>query len=323
MDYEILIAVIVSYSVIVGLLVVFGIRLASPTPCRQRVALESRGSVSTMTHIHRAAAAGSVEEIAAHLQREFPGTQPDVDALDDEGVDGLTALAHAAKAGHIGVMRFLLEHGAKIDAPGGNGATSLAVAALHRQVEAARMLVELGAAVDARDALRRTPLHYAAMGNCAEIASLLLSRGANIEARDHEQNTPLLVAADEGGTAVAQVLIEAGADVRAEDQYGEAALDWAIVRACPGLTLLLVLNDPEGLRQQQEDVSTRSVTQFNYCMALFKEKLYKDRPAKADRVADHLKLLAAIEAIESDPTNWETVVIEIARKYNVPLPAKS
>jgi ankyrin repeat protein len=323
MDYEILITILVSSLVLVGLLVVLGKCLARWNQCRQRVALESRGSASTMTDIHRAAAAGSVEKIAAYLHHEFPGTQPDVDALDDEGVDGPTVLARAAKAGQIGAMRFLLEHGAKIDAPAGNGATPLAVAAVHRQVEAARMLVELGAAVDAPDALQRTPLHYAAMGNSAEIASLLLSRGANIEARDHEQNTPLLVAADEGGTAVAQVLIEAGADVRAEDQYGEAALDWAIVRACPGLTLLLALNDPEGLRQQQEDVSTRSVTQFNYSMALFKEKLCKDRPAKADRVADHLKLLAAIEAIESDPTNWETVVIEIARKYNVPLPAKS
>ncbi|MEN9774328.1 MAG: hypothetical protein RL322_1398 [Pseudomonadota bacterium] len=58
---------------------------------------------------------------------------------------GWSPLHYAATGGHLGAIRFLIEHHAFIDAESPNGTTPLMMAARMKQPQAARLLVELGA----------------------------------------------------------------------------------------------------------------------------------------------------------------------------------
>ena len=61
---------------------------------------------------------------------------------------GMTALLHAARAGHLAAARALLDGGADIDQVSGDGSTSLVLALLNGQFDVAMMLIERGADVN-------------------------------------------------------------------------------------------------------------------------------------------------------------------------------
>ena len=116
-------------------------------------------------------------------------------------------LAHSEE-----VARFLIEHGADVNARDGEyGMTPL----FNQGIAVCRFLVEKGADVNARDEYMKTPLHVAANWNKKELADFLLSHGADVNARDASGWTPLHWAAFEGGPEVAELLVSHGADTRA------------------------------------------------------------------------------------------------------------
>jgi ankyrin repeat protein len=138
-----------------------------------------------------------------------------------------TALSTASSSGHLEVVRFLLECGAR---PKGDP-SALIQAAGQGHTEILRLLLDHGAVADAcawqhhlEEAV--TALTYASWsfeGNI-ETIRLLLERGARPEADPNA----LIKAASTGNTEVLRLLLEHGAVVDAQDKHGITALSNAL-----------------------------------------------------------------------------------------------
>ncbi|XP_069671550.1 receptor-interacting serine/threonine-protein kinase 4-like [Periplaneta americana] len=110
---------------------------------------------------------------------------------------GDTPLHWAAREGHVGVARLLIDAGAQLMVKAGsNGHTPLHVVGFSENVEAmARLLVERGADLEAVEKHKQTPLHWAA-GRWKSLPAVqaLVALGANMAARDDQNRTPLELA---------------------------------------------------------------------------------------------------------------------------------
>ncbi len=137
------------------------------------------------TLIYEAAVAGDLEQVQAIVARH-------PEAVNEKDEYGFTALHGLAEEEHYDIVRFLIEHGADVNAQNEDGIT---------------------------------PLHLAAW---PEMAGLLIASGADLEARSNEGDTPLIVmAAEAESEEMMEALLEAGADVNARNNYGQSAYDIA------------------------------------------------------------------------------------------------
>lgn len=109
--------------------------------------------------------------------------------LNEYSRDGYTPLGLAAFFGHEAVARWLIDHGAKIDAV-------------------------------SRNAMRVQPLHSACAGNHTGIAHLLLAAGADPNAIQQDSFRPLHAAAQNGNVELVSLLLEYGADPTLTDNRG-------------------------------------------------------------------------------------------------------
>jgi len=161
----------------------------------------------------------------------------------------MTALHYAAREGHTGVVALLLGNGARIDDPEANGVRPLLLAIMNDRAETARYLIEHGADINADDWYGRTPLWAAVDIRNVEldgeintqvadregalgVIRLLLARGANPNAQTRESppgriwlmqagslswvdftgQTPFLRAALAGDVTTMRLLLENKAD---------------------------------------------------------------------------------------------------------------
>ena len=157
----------------------------------------------------------------------------------------MTALHYAAREGHTAVVTLLLANGARIEEPEANGVRPLLLAILNDHADTARFLIEHGADVNADDWYGRTPLwaavdirnveldgeintQVADRAGARAIILLLLDHGANPNARTRESpptrvwlmqagslswvdftgQTPFLRAALSGDVSVMRLLLE-------------------------------------------------------------------------------------------------------------------
>ncbi|BDI33764.1 hypothetical protein CCAX7_58150 [Capsulimonas corticalis] len=131
---------------------------------------------------------------------------------------GTTAIDSAATAGDTQTVRFLINHGARLDLP--SHETDI-----------------LGTAHDATNG------YYALVGAIYEdkhnpkLVELLLAHGASPNSASPSEMTPLGAAAASGDTAVIRLLLEHGARPDDKDYYGRAALSY--VGAYPKAAALL------------------------------------------------------------------------------------
>ncbi|GMH36789.1 hypothetical protein BSKO_04662 [Bryopsis sp. KO-2023] len=140
---------------------------------------------------------------------------------------GSTPLILAAANGHSQIVKFLLKHGADIEAKDDLGYTALLEAALWGETEVVKALVKNGAEVDVSSGVGSKPLFVAAKGGHLEIVEVFLHAGAGIEERMMgTESTPLLLAAEMGKLDVVEVLLNSGADVTAKDQRHATALHY-------------------------------------------------------------------------------------------------
>ena len=105
---------------------------------------------------------------------------------DERDQFGTTLLFHAASASRCDTMRFLLGHGANVNATNSNGNTPLGGAADHGELDAAVLLLDRGAQIDLAYNICWTPLMRAALFGHCDMIRLLLSRGAALDARNND-----------------------------------------------------------------------------------------------------------------------------------------
>ncbi len=157
-----------------------------------------------------------------------------------------TPLMYAARQGHLGTARALVEKGASPDLVDPDGTTALALAIVNLKFDVAAMLIEKGANPNIADRTGMTPLYAAvdmntitwtfglpeprasAQGTALDVVRMLLARGADPNARlkstvpqrlhttgDEalgEGSTAFMRAAKSGDTASMRLLLTHGAD---------------------------------------------------------------------------------------------------------------
>ncbi|MCY4127958.1 MAG: ankyrin repeat domain-containing protein [Gammaproteobacteria bacterium] len=105
---------------------------------------------------------------------------------------GLTALHHAARCGHVELMKLLIDQGADTQAANRHGHVPLSIAVEESQVEAVECLLDRGADPNARGGhYRGTVLHRAVLHRSLSIVVALLNAGADPNRQDANGKTPL------------------------------------------------------------------------------------------------------------------------------------
>ncbi|NXK87551.1 ASB3 protein, partial [Formicarius rufipectus] len=133
--------------------------------------------------------------------------------LNDVTTDATTPLFLAVENRHAEVVKFLLQHGAKVEgAHCWSGWNSLHQASFQGSTEIMEILLEKGASKNCRDDFGITPLFVAAQYGQLESLRLLVARGADLNCQAKDRATPLLIAAQEGHLGCVQLLLAAGAD---------------------------------------------------------------------------------------------------------------
>jgi ankyrin repeat protein/thiol-disulfide isomerase/thioredoxin len=139
------------------------------------------------SQLHIAAMGGNAPAAATLLKQ---GADVNVRQGTYEG----TPLQYAAAAGHLAVIKVLIENDAAVDARDTQGRTPLMWAASKGQVEAVKALLDAGAEIAAATLSGWTPLHYASSESQPAAVKLLIERGAPTDARNSAGNTPAQVA---------------------------------------------------------------------------------------------------------------------------------
>ena len=151
-----------------------------------------------------------------------------VSSLEARSARGMTALCVAAVMGHAQCMEWLLSKGADINCQDESGNTPLMHAAMYGQLSCVKLLLHHGADVSRASYQEgQTALHFAAYNRYFEIVESFVKGGANVDVGDAELVTPLMWAAVEGDTLMVEFLIGLGANVKVKDDEGNSALDHA------------------------------------------------------------------------------------------------
>lgn len=129
------------------------------------------------------------------------------------------AILHAARGGHLSLVRFLLDNGT-IMQPMQLQHWILLEASCHGHEPIVRMMLDLGTILNDRYRWDgngvETPLRVAASHNFHKIVQLLLERGADPnKGGEVEHWTPLYAAIHGGHERIAQTLLDHGADINA------------------------------------------------------------------------------------------------------------
>ncbi len=178
---------------------------------------------------------------------------------NERDANGNTLLIQSVIYANLDVLRFLIDHGADVNATNNAGATALMRAA--GDTAKIKLLVSNGADVNARSALGNGPLILAARANpSADAVRLLLEHGANVNATNNFCANAIMTAAASGDLETVKLLLKYGADVNSHSRGDQPVVLWGGVRsplmwaaARGDLAMLKVLlnaganvNEPEG-----------------------------------------------------------------------------
>jgi len=157
---------------------------------------------------------------------------------------GATAMHHAAEHNHIGMIQYLIENGAEVEARNLPGDTPLHVAVRGGYGTIANLLIDAGVDVDERNYSGNAPMHDAlSTQDGLALSYILLNAGANPDIRDGDGNTPLhLVAMLHSDTKIAHLLLNRGALVELRNREGSTPLLLAVEAQDRKLSELLIEN---------------------------------------------------------------------------------
>uniref|UniRef100_T1ISP3 Uncharacterized protein n=1 Tax=Strigamia maritima TaxID=126957 RepID=T1ISP3_STRMM len=168
----------------------------------QKLFLEnpSNGGADVENQLLEAAKAGDLT-----LTKKLLDAHPHlVNCRDLEGRHS-TPLHFAAGYNRVGVVDFLLQHGADVHARDKGGLVPLHNACSYGHYEVTELLVEHGASVNVTDLWKFTPLHEATAKGKYEIVKLLLKHGADPNRKNRDGHIPLDLV-KEGDQDVADLL---------------------------------------------------------------------------------------------------------------------
>jgi len=171
-------------------------------------------------------AAARILSQGADINRIIATTIPDERGIYD---DTTTYLIEASTRGNVGVVRFLLEHGADPNIAGAFASqTALLAATQQGNSEIVDLLLKHGADWSAVDHPSRfSALEYAISKENASIVRSLLAAGARPTFRrlsfDRDGGAP--------AREIVRLLMEHGFDVNKRDDWGRTPLMWAAQRA--------------------------------------------------------------------------------------------
>lgn len=132
----------------------------------------------------------------------------------------------ACRAGHLDMVRGLVEFGVDVNLRGGvNELTPLHVAVEHNHPAIVAYLLERGADANAPDRRLNVPLHAA---KSCEAAQLLIEQGVDVNAQNDFGDTPLFQQRD---PQIVALLLENGAEVNIRCNSGETALNKGLTSA--------------------------------------------------------------------------------------------
>jgi ankyrin repeat protein len=201
---------------------------------------------------------------------------------------GNTPLHFAASRGQTGILRFLVQKGAVVDARDMAGNTPLHKALENTQLEAVKDLLRLGAKVNLQDFNNNTALHLAltsqdpltevrlllenkadpnlknnfgntplhmviALNLTPELVNLLVSHGADVNARNKRGNTPLFEAVRDQRKPLVLALRAAGASIFAVNNFEQSPLSEAIHQGVDPLSWLV---DKSNVNKQDDNGNT-------------------------------------------------------------------
>jgi quinoprotein dehydrogenase-associated probable ABC transporter substrate-binding protein len=188
------------------ILVDFGVPLVKCDECSISGELPSHGPYEpAKPSVEKAAITAKVREARMSDLKKWlaQGANPDEE------------LHNAVVANDIDRVRYLLSHGAHVDARDGEGYTPLINATRFGFIEVATYLVAHHADANLPDRSNWTPLMFAAWDDSPPLVTLLIGHGAKLDSADDDGLTPLAIAAQNGKAKAAGALIAAGADVNA------------------------------------------------------------------------------------------------------------
>ena len=159
-----------------------------------------------------------------------------VDAQDARKETVLHKTINRHGEGAIGAVKFLLEHGADVNANRDDLWTPLHLAFNVGRLEAARMLLEHHANVNARNDDGQAPLHMLSRfeprqdeDGGPDVARRLLELGANVNEKDKDNATPLHLASNCKRIEIVRVLLDNGANIDMENDQGKTPLQIAMI----------------------------------------------------------------------------------------------
>ncbi len=147
----------------------------------------------------------------------------EIDAPNDNGNN---AMAIAVNKGNLDMIRYLADHGAKLDGTNSNGKTILEDAIENKRKDVVEFLVskmkETGEIQNSAQAVA-----LAAKLGYADILQILGDAGAPLETRGADTYFPIHLAVKGGNYDAMVYLVSKGVDVNAKCGQGYSVLDWA------------------------------------------------------------------------------------------------
>jgi ankyrin repeat protein len=153
--------------------------------------------------IFEAAATGRIHHVIRLLAR-------DPELVNAYSEDGFQALGLACYFGHLEVAEYLVKAGAPLNVPSRNQlkAAPIQSATAAGHIEIVRMLLENRADPNLQEQGGYTPLHAAAQNGDGDMIRALLYGGADLNATSADGKTPLDLAMEKGHTKAAKILQE-------------------------------------------------------------------------------------------------------------------